>query len=288
MKNIHVFAAKLPNFYELETKMTEVEGLLFSPLTDNQWSKLGLDPKQQMTSLENGYRIDFIYANKDLPKAQIIEEVQLLIEGLDYDPSKDEIGELTESVTSDFCARVIPKKVKFSAYYHPRKETLIFDCKEDLSKRALSLLLKMLGSIETKTLHCSGISNSLSTNMLNCLQDPNENNITNFAGFDAGDLLVMQNKEKDVVRFKGDYPLDNVQELLESGYEIKQINLSKDGVEFTLTESFKIKSIKTSFDISDQGFLDEEQADNYHQSLELELLVNHCEELRNFFDKSED
>lgn len=288
MKNIHVFAAKLPNFYELETKMTEVEGLLLSPLTDNQWSKLGLDPKQQMTSLENGYRIDFIYANKDLPKAQIIEEVQLLIEGLDYDPSKDEICELTESVTSDFCARVIPKKVKFSAYYHQRKETLIFDCKEDLSKRALSLLLKMLGSIETKTLHCSGISNSLSTNMLNCLQDPNENNITNFAGFDAGDLLVMQNREKDVVRFKGDYPLDNVQELLESGYEIKQINLSKDGVEFTLTENFKIKSIKTSFDISDQGFLDEEQADNYHQSLELELLVNHCEELRSFFDKSED
>lgn len=288
MKNIHVFAAKLPSFYELETKIAESEGLLFSPLTDSQWSKLGLYPKQQMTSLENGYRIDFIYANKDLPKAQIIEEVQLLIEGLDYDPSKDEIGELTESVTSDFCARVIPKKVKFSAYYHPRKETLIFDCKEDLSKRALSLLLKMLGSIETKTLHCSGISNSLSTNMLNCLQDPNENNITNFAGFDAGDLLVMQNREKDVVRFKGDYPLDNVQELLESGYEIKQINLSKDGVEFTLTESFKIKSIKTSFDISDQGFLDEEQADNYHQSLELELLVNHCEELRNFFDKSED
>ena len=286
MKNIHVFAVALPSIYVLETKLAEAEGLLFSPLTDSQWSKLGLSPKSQLTSLDNGYRIDFVFSSKDMPKPQITEEVQLLIENLDYEPSKDEVGEMTESVINEFCARVIPKTVKFSAYYHPTKETLIFDCKEDLSQRGLSLLLKVLGSIETKTLHCSGISNSLTTNMLNCLQDPDEHNITNFAGFGAGDLLVLQNKEKDVARFKGDYPLDNVRELLEDGYEIKQINLSKDGVAFTLTENFKIKAIKTSFDVYEKDLGDKDQYDNYMQSLELQLIVNHCEELRNFSDQS--
>lgn len=283
MKNIHVFAAELPSYNSIGELLSNAEGLVFNPLTENQWSKLGLDPKFTLTQLSNGYKVNFKYSSKELPAQQILEELNLLLEDYDYEPSKKEIGELTESITSEFCARVICKTVNFSAYYHEERKTLIFDCKEDLSRMGLSLLLKALGSIETTTLHCSGISNTLTTNMLDCLRSDSREVI--FNGFDAGDLLVMQNKEKDVARFKGEYPLDNIQELIESGYEIKQINLSKDDVSFTLTEKFKIKGVKTNFEIEEGDFADNEEFEIHKQSLELEIITSHCDALRDLFDK---
>lgn len=192
---------------------------------------------------------------------------------------------MKESVIADFCARVIPKKIKYSAFYHANKETLIFDCKESLSQMGISLLLKAIGSIETKTLHCSGISNSLTTNMIECLSPENEHLEKMFAGFTVGDLLVLKNSQKDVARFKGDYPTEQVHELLEDGYEIKQINLSKDGVAFSIDDKFKIKSIKTSFDLDAFDFDDKEELKLHLQTLELEIITSHCELLREQFDK---
>jgi len=288
MKNIHVFSAKLPTLSTLKINLSDMEGLLFEPLTDSQWSNLGFNPVQQLVDLKNGYRIDFIYSGKELPKPQIIEETQVRVESLGYEASKKEISEIHESVCAEFCARVIPKTIKFSAYYHAKKETLIFDCKESFSQLALSLLLKAIGSIETKTLHCSGISNSLTTNILTCLLEPEGSRELVFAGFSAGNLLVMKNEHKDVVRFKGDYPLDQIQELIESGYSISEINLSKDGVSFTLNDKFKIKGIKTTFECDDDNFEDKEEYDRHVQSVELELMVAHCECLRNQFDKQND
>ena len=287
MKNIHVFAAQLPALTVLEETLNNEEGLLFTPLTESQWSKLGLNPEQQLVSLENGYRIDFTFAGKDIPKPQIKEELEKIVAGMDYEPSKDEVGELCESVTADFCAKMISKTVKFSAYYHTKKETLIFDCKESLAQSGLGLLIKAIGSVETKTLHCSNISNSLTTNMLDQLNDE-DTDIVKFAGFETGDLLVMANQEKDIVRFKGDYPVEQVSELLFDGYEIKQLNLSKDGVSFSIDDSFKIKGIKASFDIEADEFMDEEDFKLHLQALELEIITSHCEILRGFFDKQND
>jgi len=288
MKNINVFAAQLPSMSVLEDSLNGAEGLLFTPLTDSQWSKLGLNNDQQLVKLANGYRIDFTFAAKDIPKPQIKEELLNLISGMEYEPSKEEIEELNESVIADFCARMISKTINFSAFYHENKGTLIFDCKESLAQKGLSLLIKALGSVETKTLHCSNISNSLTTNMLECLYPENEHLGVTFAGFCAGDLLVLKNKEKDVVRFKGDYPTDNVRELLEDGYEIKQLNLSKDGVAFTINNEFKISGIKTSFDIDAFDFDDGEELKLHLQTLELEIVTDHCENLRVFFDKQKD
>jgi DNA recombination-dependent growth factor C len=286
MKNINVFAAELPTITALEESLNNAEGLLFTPLTDNQWSNLGLSTNNQLTDLGNGYRIDFIYASKDIPKPQIKEELEKLISIMGYEPSKDEVGQLCESVTAEFCAKMIIKTVKFSAYYHTKKQSLIFDCKDSLAQSALSLLIKALGSVETKTLHCSNISNSLTSNMLEQLNTGTD--LVKFAGFETGDLLVLTNAEKDVVRFKGDYPTEQVSELLFDGYEVKQLNLSKDGVSFTINNEFKIKGIKTSFDIETGEFMDEEDFKIHLQALELEIVTSHCDDLRNFFDKQKD
>jgi hypothetical protein len=288
MKNIHVFAAQLPSLTVLEETLNNEDGLFFTPLTDNQWSKLGLSNERQLTSLGNGYRIDFTYAGKDIPKTQIKEELESIVNGMDYEPSKDEIGELLESVTADFCAKMIVNTVKFSAFYHVKRGTLIFDCKESLAQSALGLLIKAIGSVETTTLHCSGISNSLTTNMLECLRPESEHLGVEFAGFTTGDLLVLQNQEKDVVRFKGDYPTDQVRELIEDGYEIKQINLSKDGVSFSLDDKFKIKGIKASLELDEYDFSDEEEMKLHGQTVELEIVTSHCDVLREFFNKQSD
>ncbi len=286
MKNIQVFTAELPEVSVLESKVEEEQGVIFTPLTDSQWSNLGFKAERQFAALENGYRIDFTYSAKDYPKAQVLERVNEVIDALPHEPSKEEIGKITEEVNADFCARSIVKTTHFSAFYHTKKQTLIFDCKAALAQRALFLLLKLVESIETKTLHCSGISNSLTANMLAQLIDkPFGTGKLYFAGFEVGDLLVMQNKEKDVARFKGDYPTENIKELIEQGYEIKEIALSKDGIAFTITDAFKIKGIKELFEVDGAMFDTAEEYEIHKQTIVLELMTSHCEQLRAAFDR---
>lgn len=288
MKNIHVFAAELPSISVLESKVAEDQGVVFTPLTDSQWSDLGFKVERQFVALDNGYRIDFTYSAKDYPKAQVLERVNEVIYVLPLEPSKEEIGKITEEVNADFCARSIAKTVHFSAFYHAEKQILIFDCKAALAQRALGLLLKVVESIETKTLHCSGISNSLTTNMLAQLTNPCTPFGTDklyFAGFEVGGLLVMQNKDKDVARFKGDYPTENIKELIEQGYEIKEIALSKDGIHFNLDHNFKIKGIKEQFQVEEAMFDNADDYEIHKQTIALELMTSHCEQLRTAFDK---
>lgn len=287
MKNIHVFAAELPGISVLESKVEEEQGVIFTSLTDNQWSNLGFKVDRQFVALDNGYRIDFTYSAKDYPKAQVLERINEVADTWPHEPSKEEMGKIAEQVNADFCARSIVKTVNFSAFYHEKKQTLIFDSKAALAQRALGLLIKLVESVETKTLHCSGISNSLTTNMLDQLNNSNSEYDTKlyFAGFEVGDLLVMQNKDKDVARFKGDYPTENIKELIEQGYEIKEIALSKDGLSFYLNHNFKIKGVKELFEIEGAMFDNADDYEIHKQAIALELMTGHCEQLRNAFDK---
>lgn len=287
MKNIHVFAAELPGISVLESKVAEEQGVIFTPLTDSQWSNLGFKVERQFVALDNGYRIDFTYSAKDYPKAQVLERINEVVDAWPHEPSKEEMGKITEEVSADFCARSIVKTVHFSAFYHEKKQTLIFDCKAALAQRALGLLIRLVESVETKTLHCSGISNSLTTNMLDQLNNSNSEYDTKlyFAGFEVGDLLVMQNKDKDVARFKGDHPTENIKELIEQGYEIKEIALSKDGLSFYLNHNFKIKGVKELFEIEGAMFDNADDYEIHKQTIALELMTSHCEQLRNAFDK---
>ena len=285
MKNIHVFAVELPTLAELEQKLTEAEGMMFSPLLPNQAAKFGFKSDEPLIALSNGYKLNFVYSWKKLPLSAIREEANRRFEAVLFDHVEfigdDEAIEMlnekmTDSVFSEYCEKVLPETVHFSAYYHTKHEKFIVDSREDFAKRAIGMLCQLLGSLETTTLHCSNISNSLTTNLSESLNDDQErlNGLT-FAGFDLGDLLVLSNETKDTARFKGDYPLDNIKELLESGYEVKQINLSKDDMAFTLTEKFKIKQIKSTFEIEDQTG-DVVDYALHHDAVELELIVNHC------------
>ncbi len=299
MKNIHVFATELPTLAILEEKIVEAEGMLFAPLLESQSAKFGFYPDEPLVKLSNGYKVNFVFSWKKLPMSAINEEATrrvqaTLDEYVDLIGDEEAIQLLTEgmvsSVLAEYCGKVLPETAYFSAYYHTKSEKFIVDAKEDFAKRAIGMLCQLLGSLETTTLHCSGISNSLTTNLLESLNDDQErlNGLT-FAGFNAGDLLVLANKDKDIARFKGDYPLDNIKELLESGYEVKQINLSKDGLAFTLTEKFKIKQIKSTFDIDDHESLNDVNDFNlHHEAVELELIVAHCDTLKTFFDQSEE
>lgn len=296
MKNVHVFSAVLPVIAVLEEKIQEAKGMMFTPLLENQEAKLGFFADAPIQKLDNGYKINFIYSWKKLPRKLIREEAANRVEALlesnpgmigNEEAIKIKTEETCGAVLAEYCGKVLPETVKFSAYYHEKHEKLIIDAKEEFAQRALIMVCDLLGSIETTTLHCSGISNSLTTNLLSSLHsDEARLHGLQFAGFELGDLLVLSNEHKDIARFKGDYPLDNIQELLEGGYQVKQVNLAKNGLSFTLTEKFKIKQIKVSFEVDDIEMNKGQDALNLHcDAVELEILVSHCNTLRDFFDK---
>jgi DNA recombination-dependent growth factor C len=299
MKNIHVFSAELPVLSYVEQILGEAEGMLFAPLLENQASKFGFNPNEPLVKLSNGYKLNFVFSWKKLPVHAIGNEVDRRIEetineddsfSLEGEALENFKKEMFENVLAEYCTKVLPETTFFSAYYHEKSQKFIVDAKAEFAQRAVGMLVQLLGSLETKTLHCSGISNSLTTNMLECLHNSTEYfEGLKFAGFDVGDLLVLTNANKDIARFKGDYPIDQVRDLLDDGYSIKQINLSKDGLSFTLDEKFKIKQIKTFFEIEeDEGIEEVEDFQLHEQAVELELIVSHCQTLKTFFDKSAD
>lgn len=288
MKNIQVFKTQLSDISDLELFISEAPGLLFTPLTDNQWGKIGFAPSNTLTKLSNGYRIDFISSSKPMPKDEIKHALNELVATLDYTPAKQELEQLKESIIVDFCARVIPKTKKFSAFYHAEKELLIFDCSNSLVEQSVSLLYKIQSDSAFHCLYNKNISTAFTQKMASILnKDEHDFSFSNleFAGFECGDLLVLKNADNDVVRFKGDYPLRNVSELINDGYQIKEINLSKDSMFFTINDEFKIKSIKNDFDIEEDDFADDAEIIIHEQSLELELMSSFIDELTVFFDE---
>jgi DNA recombination-dependent growth factor C len=192
------------------------------------------------------------------------------------------MNELKEEVVLDLIKKSLPQLTGFSAYYHTDSKSLIIDtAKEDFAKLAISTLCHTLKAIETTTLHVSGVSNSLSQNILDCI---NTNKELGFAGFEYANKLHLANPDGETVKFQCEYTLDHVKELLESGYTVKRVGISRDSMSFDLTDDFKIKSIKSN--IEQQETETKEEAEINEQEAQLTIMAGNLLELVTFFNKA--
>jgi DNA recombination-dependent growth factor C len=293
MKNIHVFQTELPVHAELQKLLDDNSGLLFKPCDESQAHTRGFQP--ELCALDNGFAIQFTTSFKTISKGALSVAIENKIKQIEEEDQRvvDELGEQLEisAQVRDDLIKVTPYEIRnFNAYYHTKSQLLIVDGTQEQSQQAVSLLIRLLGSLPTTTLHCDSISNSLSSHTLSSIDNKEYGSTLVVAGFEIGDLLVLQNDEKDVARFKGDYPLDQIRELLFDGYEITQVNLVKDSMSFNFSNKFKITGIKNVIELdelTEQEAIDLEDYELLRTTTELELLTSHITDLRNFFDMTE-
>lgn len=289
MKNIHVFKTELPSISEFEAALIENEKLMFTRCGDHDFSRFGFSPKATLTMLSNGYKIAYTFQEKKIPSATVKELVDEKV--ADFEKTEErpilrrERNEFKEQVLKHLCTKALTTTTTFEAFYHTEHKLLVVDiASEALASSALKLICHCLQSVKTETLHVSAISNSLAINLAKSIR---QNVDLGFAGFTLGDKLHLENVDGEQVKYKGDYSLEHIEDLIADDYVVKLITLKKDNITFDFTSELRIKSIRVDpelFDEIDADDVDDERL--IREATTLELMVNICLDLVNYFDKA--
>lgn len=289
MKNVHIFTTTFPSVSEIQTAIASSE-YLFKECKEDDFSTFGFSGPNSVAKLANGYRISFTFEEKVMPSAAVKKQVDKKATEMALkfgrDLSKKEVAEVREIVVAELVKTAMTNLTTFYGYYHEATNRFIVDTtKRDLASKAIGIICHMLKSIETTTLHVSGVSNCLTTNILECIVNTRE---LGFDGFSYADKLHLKNADGETVQFKCDYTLEHVKDLIESGYQVNRVRLKRDGLSFDLTDDFKIKSIKTEYEFDDSVYSDDE-IEAAEEEACLEILSGITTALVEFFKKgSED
>lgn len=292
MKNPTIFKVVLPDYFTVKGSVQDAD-LFFSECGETDYSTFGFIADEPVKKLSNGYQITFAHEEKVIPKpayAKALNKAALELEQKQGgELSKGQLLELKETVWNDLVKKALSKIATFTAYYHEKSQLLFVDVKKDLAHKAVGTLVHALGSVESNTLHVSGISNSLTTNIqeeiARSADEAEAGNALGFNGFEYADKLHLENSHKEKVKFDGDYTLDHVDELINDGYEVKRVRLRKDGIGFDLTDELNIRSISSNLEVEETLESTKEDIKQAETEALLEVLSANILELVKFFDK---
>ena len=289
MKNIHIYKTELPAFNEILETIHKHEGLHYTPCPNNSRYSFGFDPENPVTSMANGYRLNLISEEKVLPKQAVEREIEAVIkqeeDRLGKELELEESLAIREKVICYLVERALTQVKQFKAFYHIRSQLLIVDiAKESLGSATMRLICDAMGAVKSTTLHISGISNSLRTNILKCI---NENHTLAVAGFQYGDKLHLKSSDKESIKFDCDYTLDHIEELLSSKYEVEKVRLCKAGISFDLSSQFRITAIRHDLETKSEALSIESKPEliQHIEEALLELMAANCEELATYFEQ---
>lgn len=288
MKNIHVFKTELPTITAFEAALRDNEKLMFTRCREQDFSRFGFSPKATLTMLSNGYKIAYTYQEKKIPSATVKELVDEMV--ADFEKTEErpilrrERNEFKEQVLQHLCTKALATTTTFEAFYHTEHKLLIVDiASEALASSALKLICHCLQSVKTETLHVSEISNSLAINLAKSIRQKVD---LGFAGFTLGDKLHLENVDGEQVKYKGDYYLEHIADLIADDYVVKLITLEKDNITFDFTSELRIKSIRVDPELFDEIDPDDVDVSLIREATTLELMVNICLDLVKYFDKA--
>lgn len=260
----------------------ESENLYHVPPTKNQLSTFGfcsqftvkdLVPSSNwvISYLHSERKVNMTAVSQDLVKAKAAfkEAEGVEMTKNEADAQRDEL-----IVTAMIHAPIVETRVKL--YYHSESQLLICDHPK-LGPLATGLLLKLLGTLTTETIHITGISNTLAKTLLSTLTDAVDLAIGRFGYGSKLDLKAPNPEDKRRAKFREDYYHDHIIDLLGEGFVVDLVRLDARGVSFDLTHDFKIKTIafEVTADYEEaEEMLDREEYEDSIQSYQLDLMAN--------------
>lgn len=294
MKTIHTFSAKMPSLEDFGKSLDNEDssGLFFRALNEDEIRKFGLNPNGVMRKMSNGYRVSFVYEEKKISNKSVKQELIKRLAELETDgyvAKKADKQSIIEDIIVEKSKTADIERTSFFGYYHEKTERFIIDvAREELAQRAISTLVKLFGSLKLTTLYIDGVGNGLSENLSKNIELKSD---LGFAGFEYADKLNLIHGDLGSAKFTGEYTLDHILDLINSGYLVDLVSLKRDGITFDFTSGFRIKGIKIHDDLKDDisdetDHLDGEALLVKTQELELELVSGIITSLVNFFDKT--
>ena len=255
LKNAIVFKAELPNAKDLETHLLERP---FEELPENMLSRSGFVPNsftgELVTTFEGGYAFTLREDSKVLPMNLVKAEATRIIKETEKNSGtrlkkveRDAIAELTLAL---MCKKALVESQYTTCFYHIAEKLLIVPTAgKAMARMIVGVLVHVVGSVKTTTIHISDIKNGLTTRLKNHLEGQPQA----FGELLLGNLVEL--KKKGQKSQKVSYQLDDLAagktgliEALENKLEVHSIRFEHGEIEFKLNDEFQFSSINFASD----------------------------------------
>ena len=276
IKAARVYKAKLPLAADLRGHLEE---MTFLEIKANQYSHGGFVPApgapdaDLVTVLSRGYAFAFRFDEKIIPaasvKAEVTKRAQAIEDAEGYKPGRKALRELRDIVFEEMVLVALHKTTVVPAFYDPEANYLVVcTVSQKLADLVMSSLVKVVGSIETSTIHIAELKNGLTTK----LRDHIYTSENQFGDFElAGSFWLKRDSEKVVIE-SATSEEDNgaLREALETMLQVEAIRLQHHVTTFKLSSDFIFRGI--TFAEPEEETTYENMADAWMDEAALQLL----------------
>lgn len=254
MKNILTYAADLPAAKALTEHLQE---LPFAELEPSQFNRAGFVPhpitRELVSEFPGGLAFCLRYDEKILPAAAVTAEVLKRVLAIEEKTGKGLVRKARMDIKNQVLAELVQKalirSVTLHAYYHSdSKRLFVATASDKMGTLVMSQLIKVVGSVQTKTIHIEGAKKGLTTRLKTRIK-ADYDALDAFGLFEVGDharLAKDGEHGKETINYSGTQVVecDELIEKLEQGYQVEALALNLAGLAFKLTHDFKLKAMQ--------------------------------------------
>jgi len=257
LKNAIVYRAALPAIGVIDKHLAEMP---YSDIGETEFVRYSFVENpvtgEVITPIANGYAICLRIDEKMIPKQVIKKEALARISSIEsrlgQHISKKEKQQIIDTVKVDLCKQAFVKTSLVHALYHEEEKLLMVNTtSKNYAGLLCGMLVKVVGSVKTETIHVSDVKNGLTTRLTNYIGGDTDA----FEGFDVGNVIQLSRHAdtKETIRYSAEHQsvIAEIDESLKSGFIVDSIELLSGGTSFTLTENFHFRRINTQSAESD-------------------------------------
>lgn len=250
-RNAIVYRATLPSIEAIEDHLAEMPHV---ELGENDFARASFVPNpvtgELVTPIANGYAIVVRRDQKLVPSQVVAKEAQDRIQRMEQNLGsklkRAERNDIIAEVKIELCKKAFVRSSLFLVLYNSTDNLLVVNtANANIAGLIGAMLVKVVGSVKTETIHIDNIKNGLTTRMKNHLSGAADA----FDTFSVGDFIQLsrQADQKEVVRYSAEHHsvVAELSESLNGGFTIDQMELSGAGVNFLLTDKFHFRRIDT-------------------------------------------
>lgn len=250
-RNAIVYRATLPSIEAIEGHLAELQ---YEEIGETEFARAAFVPNpitgELVTPIENGYAIVVRRDQKIIPTEVVAKEARERIERIEKlsggKLKRQERNAIICDVKVELCKKAFVRSSLILALYNSKDNLLVVNTtNKNISSLVGSLLIKVVGSLKTETIHIDNIKNGLTTRLQNHLDGSKDS----FDGFAVGDYIQLSRlaDHKEVLRFSAEHTsiTNELTESLASGFTVDQMEFNGCGVNFLLTERFHFRRIDT-------------------------------------------
>ncbi|HAJ4116475.1 TPA: hypothetical protein HLU11_13170 [Escherichia coli] len=250
-RNAIVFRATLPSIEAIEVHLAEMP---FEEIGETEFARSSFVPNpvtgELVTPITNGYAIVVRRDQKIIPAQVVAKEAQERFQNIENRSGeklkRQDRNAIICDVKVELCKQAFVKSSLVLALYNSEENLLIINTtNKNNASMVGAMLIKVVGSVKTETIHIDNIKNGLTTRLQNHLEDTKEA----FGKFQVGDYIQLSRyaEHKEVLRYSADHSSVSTElsESLSSGFGVDQMEFWGMGINFLLTEKFHFRRIDT-------------------------------------------